>query len=531
MKFWYDFIERIPIKIRLSLGHAVWLCVIFICLGFGVFRVVEESVLTSLDATLMASAKTIRDAQLTHRQKLSAFHDPLYWESVADEFLGDQRYIRAYAQLVDTSGKVRARTPNIRVNLPVTPIALARAEQGLETYEYFRISSGGTLRQLTLPIMRESRFAGELIQVGSTMASTLSTINSVKSMLLVTLSLGLIVSVIFGYLLINWSLKPVARMTYEVSRLGFNDSFEHRIKLPPADDDLRVLAKTFNEMLSRIDEGVAKLRRFAGDVSHELRTPLAVLRGEAELALRRERTGEEYQSALRVVVQESLQMTDIVEELLLLAKAQGRAIAIDWYEPTLEDFIAGVVKMVKPTFEQKGVEINLQFNGLQDLQIRVGGIYLALAIKNLLLNACKYSHPKGKVELVTKLADEAVLIEVEDFGEGIPEESLPFVFDLFYRVDSARNRSNGGVGIGLSLAKALIGLHNGHIMVRSTFGRGTAFAISLPRNIDSKEKMPRESGKTISLKTISLKIRQIFVKNKAFGLLKKIRKTDRFSVK
>ncbi|MCX6127968.1 MAG: hypothetical protein NTX25_02755 [Proteobacteria bacterium] len=147
-------LERIPVRIRLSMGHAIWMALIFVGIGIGVSKVVEDSVLQSLDATLLTSAKTIRDAQLSQQQKLSAFHDPLYWESMVDEFFGGQRYVRTYAQLVDTSGKVRAKTSNIRVNLPVTPLALGRAERGQETYESFRITSGGSLRQITLPVVR-----------------------------------------------------------------------------------------------------------------------------------------------------------------------------------------------------------------------------------------------------------------------------------------------------------------------------------------------------------------------------------------
>jgi signal transduction histidine kinase len=269
-------------------------------------------------------------------------------------------------------------------------------------------------------------------------------------------------------------------MTQEVANLGFDDALDRRIKLPAADDDLRVLARTFNEMLSRIDEGVSKLRRFSGDVSHELRTPLAVLRGEAELALRRTRTPEEYQKALMVVVQESSQMSNIVEDLLLLAKAQGRAIAIDWQYVTVLDFVDEVVKMVKPTFDQREVNLNIRLNAHEDVKIRVGGIYLALAIKNLLLNACKYSSPKGEVIFSVECANNKVKVSIRDFGEGIPEEALPFIFDMFFRVDSARNRNNGGVGIGLSLAKALAKLHNGNIEVESQPGQGATFSLVIP---------------------------------------------------
>ena len=526
MKNLYRSLEKIPIQLRLSLGHAIWMALIFIGIGIGVSRAVEDSILKTLDATLLTSAKTIRDAQLSHNRKLSAFHDPLYWDGVEDDLMGDQRYIRAYAQLVDTSGKVKARTSNIRVNLPVTPLALSRAEAGLETFEYFRISGGGTLRQLTLPVTRSGRFAGELIQVGSTMSSSMSTINSVRSMLWISLSLGLVISVFFGYILINWSLKPVSRMTHEVSKLGFADGLEKRIKLPPADDDLRLLAKTFNEMLSRIEEGFSKLRRFSGDVSHELRTPLAVLRGEAELALRKERTSEQYQESLKTIVRESSLMSEIVEELLLFARAQGRAISIEWHEIPLELFMVDVIAMVKSDFEKRSITLEVEYGGCEQTLIRVGGSYLALALKNLLLNACKFSSHGQTVICRISETEESISISVQDFGEGISEEALPFIFDLFYRADTARNRSNGGVGIGLSLAKALVALHDGSIDVRSITGSGATFTIKVPKKmekgIDKESANGRLSLRGLSFsKTKSIKTRTNAIRRLVMNSIRK----------
>ncbi len=455
------------------------MALIFVAIGIGVHRVVEDSVLQSLDTTLWTSAKTIRDAQLGQRARHSPFPDPLYWESIVDEFFGGQRYVRAYAQLVDTSGIVRARS-NTHISLQVTPGALSRAEHGLETYESFPLASGGELRQLTLPIMRQGKFTGELIQVGSSMTASLNTINSVNMMLWVTLGLGLIITIIFGYLLTRWSFKPVARVTHEVSRLGFTDNFERRLKLPAADDELRVLVETFNEMLGRIEDAFGRLRRFAGDVSHELRTPISVLRGEAELALRRERSPAEYQESLVTIRGEAEQMSSIVENLLLLARAQGQAISIDWEEVELRRFVSDLENMVKKDFKERSVQLKINLNQLEEKQVRMASGYFVLALKNILLNACKHSSSGQCVDFEVREESGYVLFTIRDYGEGIPESALPYIFDMFYRADTARNRGSGGVGIGLSLAKALVALHHGNIEVTSQSGQGAAFTVYLP---------------------------------------------------
>ncbi|MBC7660219.1 MAG: HAMP domain-containing protein [Chitinophagaceae bacterium] len=473
-------LERIPIRIRLSLGHALWMALLFSAIGWGVFRVVEDSVFQALDSTLLTSAKTLRNAQMSEADKKSAFKNPLYSESMIDEFFGGQRYVRAYAQQVDTSGKISART-NFRVFLPVTPLALSRADRGLETYETFHISSGSTLRQITLPVIRNAKFTGELIQVGASMSASMSTVNSVKSMLWISLSLGLSTSVLFGYLLLKWSFKPVARITHEVARMGFTDNFDRRLKMPRADDEMRLLVRTFNEMLGRIEDGFGRLRRFAGDVSHELRTPIAVLRGEAELSLRRERTGEEYRASLQTIVEESSQMSAIVEDLLLLARAQGQSIPIHPESVAIADLAHELEQGVRKNYEEKQVKLTLVLGDLGGYYLQIAKGYIVIAIKNILLNACKHSSAGQEVQLEVRETAKEIRFVVIDHGEGIPQTDMPYIFDLFYRADTARNRSSGGVGIGLSLAKALIHLHGGKIEVSATEGGGASFLVALPK--------------------------------------------------
>jgi heavy metal sensor kinase len=492
-------LDRIPIRVRLTLGHAIWMALIFVALGIGVYRVVEDSILQSLDATLMTSAKTIRDTQFQNNRRLSTLRSSRYWESLLDEFFGEQRIsIRAYAQLVDVSGNIQAKSGDIRIRLPVTPRAVARAEQGLETFENFQLQGGTTIRQLTLPVIQNQRFTGELIQVGASMTASLQTLRSIKRMLWMTLTIGLGMTVLFGYLLTRWSLKPVAKITNAVATLGVNDDFDKRLKLPPAQDELRVLVQTFNEMIGRIEDAFNRLRRFTGDVSHELRTPLAVLRGEAELSLRRERTPEEYRKSLAAIVQESSQMANIVEDLLLLARAQGKSIALRWEDVDVPQFLQDLVNSVKVNFETK--QVSLHVTNEAKPVLRMSANYLLLALKNILLNACKHSAAQSRVDLIAQSYFGETRFIVKDQGEGIPKESLPYIFDTFFRADTARNRNAGGVGIGLSLAKALVEIHGGQLMVDSEEGQGAVFTAVIPHQADHENNpLPKRRGHAIEV--------------------------------
>ncbi len=465
-------LDRIPVRLRLTLGHAVWLSVFFAVIGLGIHRIVEHNLYQQVDAALLASAKSINDAR--YAKPLSP---PLIQEFLSRHF--GERHTRPYAQLVDLSGKVSARTPNIRVNLPVTARAWRRAERGVETFESFvGKRTGNPFRQVTLPVLQEGKFTGELIQVGAPLDSTVHALDTIGLVLWIALPAGVLLSALLGYLLTKRALKPVHDMQLAAAGLGAKD-LEQRLDLPPAHDELRALAETFNGMLARLEDAFKRLRRFSGDVSHELRTPVAVLRAEAELALRRERPPEEYREALRNILTETSQMSEIIEDLLLLARAESKSVAMQWADVDATHFFDQIREAVQPVFDKRNV--TLQFPESTDpATFRASAGYLSIAIKNLLLNAAKHSAAGSTVKLEMTRTGSEVIFKVIDEGEGIPAESLPYIFDPFYRADTARNRASGGAGVGLSLTKAMVGLHSGTIDVASTFGQGATFTIHLP---------------------------------------------------
>ncbi len=465
-------LDRIPVRLRLTLGHAVWLAVFFAVIGLGIHRIVDHNLYQQVDAALLASAKSINDAR--YAKPLSP---PLIQEFLSRHF--GERHTRPYAQLVDLSGKVSARTPNIRVNLPVTARAWRRAERGLETFESFvGKRTGNPFRQVTLPVLQSGKFTGELIQVGAPLDSTVHALNTISLVLWIALPTGVFLSAMLGYFLAKRALLPVHDMQIAAARMGAKD-LERRLDLPPAHDELRALAETFNGMLARLEDAFKRLRRFSGDVSHELRTPVAVLQAEAELALRRERTPEEYRDALRNILTETAQMSGIIEDLLLLARAESKSVAMQWAEINAAHFIDTIRDAMLPVFEKRNVVLVLPSAPTPE-KFRASANYLSLAVKNLLLNAVKHSAAGSTVTLEFTQVGQDVIFKVVDHGEGIPAESLPYVFDPFYRADTARNRASGGAGVGLSLTKAMVSLHSGTIDVTSTFGQGATFTIHLP---------------------------------------------------
>jgi heavy metal sensor kinase len=464
--------DKIPVRLRLSIGHSMWMAIVFSGLGFVIFRYVERNLYDSLDAALRSSATAIRDARF-----VKGFGSPLMREFL-EEYLGE-KFIRSHAQLVDVSGRISLKTANdLRASLPVTPKSVARAENGLETLETFVSGGKIPLRQITVPVMSGRKFTGELILIAAPLDLINQTLTSIATMLWIAMPSGLILSILFGYFLTARSLKPVRVMSFAASRLGA-DELNRRLTVPAANDELRRLAVTFNQMLDRLEDAFMRLRRFSGDVSHELRTPLTVLRAEAELALRRQRSAPEYREFLENIARESVHMSRIVDDLLLLARANGGSLKIQTSEIASHNFCIQIIDSLRSLFEPKAVSIDLQCP--KNINFTASPAYMEMVIRNLLVNAIKYSCRNSSIKLAISQCEDSTDIKVIDYGEGIPAAAVPYIFDPFYRVDSARNRAAGGTGIGLSLASALVKLHNGRLSVESIESKGSTFTVTLPR--------------------------------------------------
>lgn len=475
------FLEKIPVRLRLALGHAIWMALLFVTLGIGIYKLVEHNLNQSVDAALISSAESLRNAR-----KAIAFRSP-FNQSFLREFFGED-YVRPYAQLVDLSGKVSAKTQNVRVSLPVSALAIERAERGLATLETVQRHDFPPLRQITLPVIQNQKFTGELVQVGAPLDPIYSTLRTTGLMLWTVLPLGLLASIIFGYFWMAWSLRPVAAITKAAASLGSED-LTLRLPLPLARDEIRDLSSTFNGMLDRLQDAFGRVKRFAGDVSHELRTPLTVLRGEAEFALRRERTSDEYKRTLSVIAKEAINMSSIVEDLLLLARAQSKSVAMTWDDIDSEELSEIIRDSTKQIYEQRSLKLIIESPALVTFKGSLS--YLVIALKNILLNAAKHSPVGAEVKLRIFSDEHSVRFTIVDQGEGIPKESLPFIFDTFYRADTARNRAAGGSGIGLSLTLALVQLHGGKIEVKSEDSKGAQFDICIPRKrLQTEETKP-----------------------------------------
>jgi heavy metal sensor kinase len=287
----------------------------------------------------------------------------------------------------------------------------------------------------------------------------------------------LILAGIGGLLIAGRALAPVDSVTRLARRISAED-LSGRLDLSLPNDELGRLARTFDEMIARLDAAFRRQRQFTGDASHELRTPLTALKGQVEVALARPRSPEEYQAVLRVVNEEVDRLIHLVGSLLTLARADAGEIGLAREPISLGDAVEGAVEQLEPMATQSGITLRLDAG--PETTIEADESLLLQLLLNLIDNAIKYTPTGGDVRVGWGVERSAAFVTVHDSGIGIAASDLPHIFERFYRVDKARSRSEGGTGLGLAISRWIVEAHGGEISATSQPDKGSTFTVRLP---------------------------------------------------
>jgi signal transduction histidine kinase len=302
-----------------------------------------------------------------------------------------------------------------------------------------------------------------------------------RSMLLIS-PIILVGAGLVGYWLAETSLRPVETIMDEVEAISDGRSLHRRLAVPLSGDEMARLALTVNGMLARLEQSFGSLHRFTADASHELKTPLMVLRAGVERALVHPGTPPEILQSLDETLAQINQMTEMVESLLTLARAdEGRApLAVE--ECDLRELVIDVAETAGMLGEGVGVT---EAHTIPDHPVRlaVDRGRIREMLLNMVTNAIKYTPQGGRIALGLEEDDEAVTLSVRDTGIGIAAGDLPYIFERFWRADPARSRTGErpGVGLGLAITKWIAEAHGGSITVQSRPGRGSIFTVRLPK--------------------------------------------------
>lgn len=295
--------------------------------------------------------------------------------------------------------------------------------------------------------------------------------------LLTGLSFSLwLLAAVGGRAICRRALSPLTAMA-AAARTIKADALSRRLPEPKTRDECQNLARAFNELLSRVEDAFERQRQFTGNASHQLRTPLAAITGQVEVALRRDRTAEEYRRVLDIVHNRIGGLSQLVETLLFLARADGESLLPDWEPVDLENWLGERIR--KWAKHPRACDMRLELEAKGGLS-STHPVLLGQLLDNLLENACKHSPNGSTIIIRLTRKNGTLLLEVEDLGEGIASCDLPHVFEPFYRSPRARSRGLPGAGVGLAVVERIARALGGRLSVKSRLGAGSCFQLYLP---------------------------------------------------
>ena len=283
-----------------------------------------------------------------------------------------------------------------------------------------------------------------------------------------------------GYGLARRALIPLEAMTRQAERIT-SEQLHERLPVHNPDDEFGRLAAVFNTMLARLERSFDQLRRFTADASHELRTPLASIRSVGEAGLgQNSQSSAAYRDVIGSMLEEVGRLTELVDSLLLVSRADAGQVPVHPTAFPASELIDEAVALFEALAEERGQQLALAAEPLA--MVYADRVLIRQALLNILHNAIKYTPPGGSISVRGQsTAGGMVSVQVTDTGPGIPPGDCAKVFDRFYRVDAARSRAAGGVGLGLAIAKWAVEANGGQISVSSTSGEGTTFTMELPQ--------------------------------------------------
>lgn len=446
------------VKFRLTLLSTLWLLLILVFLNYFIYTYFEKITTQSEIQLLLNKADTISQKDPIHQVQI--WQDP----SLLSEFLIYNEMLR----IVDRENIIRNQVYSNKELLQIPSEFTTTVKTAVLEMDGYRSI------MIRVPIMQGQKVMGTL-----EIAKQLVTLDYYGDILVTGLfiasGIAILLSFIGGYLYIEFVFRPVNRLADTMQKIEKSGSFRRLpLKKEVLIDELDKLGFIFNSMIGRLEKNFHQQQQFLADASHELRTPLTIIESYASLLKRWASNDPELrEEAIEAIHSESIRLKGLVKSLLILGEGQESYLHIEKFSflPVLQSTILSLQQTYGRAIVMKTQQAEIW------LEADVEKIKQLLII--LLDNAIKYSDKK--VDMAVREEEGYIFLSVEDYGIGIQQEKIPFLFERFYRVDQARNRKTGGAGLGLSIAKRIVEQHEGVIEIESEFQVGTKIHVKIPK--------------------------------------------------
>lgn len=325
-------------------------------------------------------------------------------------------------------------------------------------------------------VISKKLFDGSILQLGQITLEREELLEKIRNVYLIAIIPIILIAYLGGVFLADRALNPLRSLLKTLNSIVASARVDERVSVDTGDRLYGELSTLFNAMLDKIETLIKGLRDVLDNVAHDLRTPITRLRGTAEIALRNDGDNESLKEALSDCLEESERILITLNTLMDVSEAETGAIKLNPVSMNLSDLIDEIIDLYSYVAEVKEISINKNYP--DELDVVADKNWIRQVIANLVDNAIKYTPNGGVVNIESKRSDKEVIISVTDTGVGIPNDELQNIWERLYRGD--KSRSERGLGLGLSLVKAIVGAHKGHVEVTSKPGSGSRFSIYLP---------------------------------------------------
>jgi two-component system heavy metal sensor histidine kinase CusS len=425
----------------------------------------------STDLFLADKVNVLRTMLRERPEDWNALREEIELESAA------RRYQQFYIRLLNERNAALLTTSGMEEQIDVAQLT-AQIQSRLERAQRMKGKNGQSFLVMSAAAAVGRSGRTDTVQIAIDVSQEEALLARYRHRFWVTLLGTVAIFPLVGYQIAHRGIRPVREMATTARHISSTNLHE-RIQPEGYPSELASLAATFNRMLDGLEESFERISRFSADIAHDLRTPVNNIRGEAEVALARARTMDEYREVLGSCLEEAVRLSDLIGDLLFLARAESPLASLHRESINVGELLSGICEYYEAPAADRGVCLSTTVPK-EPVIAQLDRTLLQRAVGNLVSNALAHTPPGRSVVLGASVEPAALRIEVCDTGAGIPPEALPHVFDRFFRVDESRSQASGGTGLGLAIVQSIVQLHGGNVEIASKLGEGTQVTLRVP---------------------------------------------------
>lgn len=463
---------RRTLAFRLTAAYSLAGLLLVLLGAASLYVVLRTELDKSTDLFLSDKLHVLRTMLRERPDDMDALREEIQLETAA------RRYQHFYIRLVDEHGTPVMTTPGMTDQLDIRRL-VGRTRNRLEQSVEMAGRNGQPYRVTSaLAAVGQPSSGSDTIEIAIDISVEEQLLRRYRLWFWAVLLVTSVLFPLVGYRVARHGIRPVEEIA-ATARSITSKNLRERIRAEGYPSELASLAGTFNEMLDRLEESFERISRFSADIAHDLRTPVNNIRGEAEVALARARTVDEYREVIESSLEEAVRLSDLIGDLLFLARAESPLSELRRERVNVGKLLNAVRDYYEASASDGGISL-IADQGAEPVTAELDRALMLRAVSNLVSNAIAHTPTGGTVTLAARADGAAVRIEISDTGDGIPAEALPRVFDRFFRVDPSRSTTSGGTGLGLAIVQSIMALHGGRAEIASRFGYGTCVTLRMP---------------------------------------------------